>query len=775
MLPPSAATTASREQGGLLPAELTSFVGRRQETEAVRRLLGAERLVTLTGIGGIGKTRLALHVAAALRRAFDGVWLIDLSTLREPALLPDVTMQALGLEANAAGDPVVTLTDHLRGKRALLIIDNCEHLAAAAAEFIALLLVRIPTLRVLATSRHALNVSGEHIFPVRPLATPPAGRDLQLSDAAVYSALALFAERAAAAVPDFQLSTENLPDVAALCRSLDGLPLAIELAAVRLRVLSPADMATRLSRQRHVLDGLFSARPARHLTLRAMIDASYELCTPDEQLLWTRLSVFSGGFDLDAVEQVCIDHALPGSVLIASLAGLVEKSILIRHELPHGLRFSLLEVLREYGQDRLFETDKAAEFKTRHADWCRSVVDDAWLRWHGPHQSAILFRLHNELANIRIALDSGLTASDSRHSALHLAGRPWFLWLTVVSEGRQWLERAIAADRAPTSERARCLSTCGLIASIQGDAHAARTYLDEARELSSQGGDSDEAYLADQVRLWSVGLLQPSRAAEQLRMVPPLPENEAAREAGIGIPARLVLATAALAHGEMEAGEETLEQCAHLSMTAGTELNLSYVHWARGLAALLRGQYVEALSWASHSAYAHQDGHLASAEVLDLDLLGWIHVAAGRAELGATLLGAASGQWQAFGHQQIGLSAILLRERAEHAARETLGAEGFDRAFAMGRQMSLQDATALALNQRAGPRGAEASPPAVLTPRELQVVALVAEGLSNKEISQRLVISVRTAETHVERILTKLGFTSRTQIAQWAKKGDRGS
>lgn len=773
MSPPIVQASGPRPPGGsTLPAELTTFVGRRQELEDVRRLLGAGRLVTLTGVGGVGKSRLALRVGVSLRRAFtDGVWLIDLAALREPALLPDVTMQAVGLEPGGPQDPVAVLIEYFQGKQVLLIMDNCEHLATGMAEFLALLLVRIPTLRVLATSRHALRVSGEHLYPVAPFAAPPAGAELDTSHVTVYPALALFADRAAAAVPGFQVSSKNLPDVAALCRALDGVPLAIELAAVRLRVLSPADMAARLTRRLQVLDDLSDVRPARHLTLRAMIDASHELCTPGERMLWGRASVFGGGFDLSAAEEVCSDESLPRAAIVSTLAGLVEKSILIREERPNGLRFRLLEVLREYGQDHLSEGDDALELKRRHRNWCKSLIDDACERWASPAQPSLLSKLRDELANIRLAIDFSLSRPDEVVSGTHMVGRPWFLWLILITEGRRWLERVIAADDTPSSERARVLATCGLVASIQGDTDAATRYFSEGTHLARLLNNPLDADYAYHARAMSVGFVHPGQADSLIREASPLDISEAVRDGGIAIAGRLALATATLTRGDLANSVDHIERCAQLGESVGWALVQGYAYWGLGLAALLRGEPMEALTHARRSLITYHGESIEMVEAMDLDLLGWIQVSAGNAELGAVLMGAASAVWRTFGRDLFGAQEwISLREQAEGAARAALGDAAFDDTFERGNRTPLEEAVALALDQRIDPAPARHAPDSVLTPREEEVASLVAQGLSNKEISQRLVISVRTAEGHVERILSKLGFTSRAQIANWAAR-----
>jgi predicted ATPase/DNA-binding CsgD family transcriptional regulator len=772
MIAPGVQTAGGPSPPGGLPAELTSFVGRREDVNEVRRLLGVGRLVTLTGIGGVGKTRLAFRVGAAVRRVFaNGVCVIDLSVLRDPSLVPNVAVAALGLDSSGGRDPLEVLTGYLLGKQALLIVDNCEHLAEAAAELVAALLSRLPQLRILATSRHALKVPGEQLYPLAPLDVPPIDALLDPASAPSYPAIALFADRAAAVVPGFRLSEKNLPAVVELCRALDGVPLAIELAAVRLRVLSPADMVARLTQRLQVLDGVSQGRPARHQTLRAMIDASYELCTPAEQRLWARASVFAGGFDLAAAERVCSDDSLPRSGLLDALAGLVDKSILVREEAPDALRFRFLEVLREFGQELLREQGDEIVIRRRHRDWCESVVDDACQRWFGPDQQTLLANLRSELANIRVAVEFSLGQPGEARTALHLVGRPWFLWMILIAEGRQWLDRVLAADEAPSDERARALATRAHVASLQGDADAASRSLAEALEIAERVDDPAVAAYAEQFRAMSIALLQPSQALQLLQAAPPLDTASATQDAGTAIAARLSLAPAVLARGDIRTSVEHLERCAELCEAAGERWLCAYAHWGLAFAALARADDAEALRFARQSLAACTSFQTASGQALGLDLLSWIDAAAGRAERAAVLMGAASRLWRTFGRDLFGTPEWLAqRERAIDAAHRLLGSAAFAAAFERGRRFSLEETIAFALDEQRESATTSASANLGLTRREQEVASLVAEGLSNKQISQRLVISQRTAEGHVEHILMKLGFTSRAQIARWAGK-----
>src|SRR6516164_4958426 len=330
-----------------LPTELTTFVGRRGELAEVRRLLAGSRLVTLTGVGGVGKTRLALRAAAGLARAFPGgEWLVRLDRLRDQALVAQAVAVALGLQDRADYAPAASLAEYLAGRQLLLVLDNCEHLVDAAAKLADLLLRAAPGMRVLATSRESLTIDGEAVLAVLPLPVPEAGQPLTAAELGLFPAVRLFAERAAQVVPGFAVTEANKAAVAGICRRLEGLPLALELAAARLPVLSPQQIDARLSARLGLLTRGGRARPPRQQTLRASIEWSYELCSQAERLLWARLSVFAGGFELDAAEGVCTDQRLAAGRVLDLLAALTDKSIVIAGHREGVARYRLPEPLR---------------------------------------------------------------------------------------------------------------------------------------------------------------------------------------------------------------------------------------------------------------------------------------------------------------------------------------------------------------------------------------------------------------------------------------------
>ncbi|MFH8345130.1 LuxR C-terminal-related transcriptional regulator [Streptomyces sp. NPDC018045] len=358
----------ARPRGGRLPAEVTGFVGRASELAAAAALLARARLVTVLGPGGVGKTRLALRAAACAAGNYaDGVRFVDLSGVQDPGLLPRSLSGALGLPVRASRPPMEALTAYLADRELLLVLDTCEHLLDACAATAGLLLAQAPGLTVLATSRQALDAPGEHLLPVPPLALPdPDGT----GDG---DALNLLVQRAAAVAPGFALTDGNRARAAALCHRLDGLPLAIELAAVRLRALPLDRLPVRPGDTFALLGPGRRAGPARHRTLRAAVDWSHALCTPAEQLLWARLSVFAGPFDLAAVGAVTTDADLPARSVLTPLVGLTEKSVV---RCPDGRddRYRLPALLREYGAERLRERGGSAPYRRRLVAHCRAQL-----------------------------------------------------------------------------------------------------------------------------------------------------------------------------------------------------------------------------------------------------------------------------------------------------------------------------------------------------------------------------------------------------------------
>ncbi|WP_213573427.1 LuxR C-terminal-related transcriptional regulator [Rhodococcus sp. USK13] len=761
-----------------VPAELTSFVGRRTEAAEVRTLLSTARLVTLAGVGGVGKTRLALRVASDVRRAFpDGVCLVELAALKDAALLPHTVVNALELLEQSTRPPTTVLADHLRGRQMLLIIDNCEHLLQAVADLAELLLKMAPELKILATSRQALRITGEHIYLVPPLPVPDPRAPHTPGMATGFPAVSLFADRASSAVPGFTISPANEAAVIRLCHRLEGIPLAIELAAVRLRVLDVSDLANRLdSRFELLLSGSRSA-PKRHQTLKALIDWSYDLCAVREQELWARAAVFANGFGLSALEAVCADEQIPPETILDTVAELTEKSIFVREEHGGRVRFRMLETIREYGQARLRESGSEPVFRRRHRDWCLQLVEQAATEWFGPLQEDWASVLQDEHANLRGALEYSLTEPGEIGVALRMAGLPWFMWIALgfMTEGRHWIERALQADKTPSHERAWALATCGYITTLQGDTEAQAALLAEAHRLAVELDD-------DAARAYATHLLgMQGNFSGELAAGIPLFVEALERYAAVNVPQdypnslRIPLAITYLLLGELDKGSAVVDELDRLCDVAGERWLLSYAKCVRAFLYLLSGRLTEAESLLLDALRVRRPIHDNFWRAMALDFLGWVTVAKGNSKRAAVILGGADTLWQTIGAPLFGSIQLQARRRQfEATARKAIGDDAFDSAFKRGHGLDGNAAVAFALGeplrerQRAGAGRSEAEPdPSELTRRQREVAELVTDGLTNGEIASRLFISPRTAEGHVENILTKLGFTSRAQIVNW--------
>jgi len=771
-----------RRAAGNLPAELTSFVGRRGEVAEVKRLLAGSRLVTLTGVGGVGKTRLALRAAAELRRAFrDGVWLVQLDQVRDQALVAQAVAGALGLQDRAGYAPTAMLADYLGGRQLLLVLDNCEHLVDAAAKLADLLLRTAAGLRVLATSRESLNMTGETVLAVPPLATPEPGRRPTVAELTRSPAAVLFVERAAQVVPGFAVTEANAAAVAGICGRLEGLPLAIELAAARLPVLSPAQIDTRLGDRLGLLTRGGRTRPTRQQTLRASVEWSYGLCSAAERLLWARLSVFAGGFELDAAEGICADHRLAAEEVLELLAALAGKSILtVGHGHGHGdgaPRYRLPETLREYGLERLQESGEYTVLRRRHRDWHERLARQADLDWLSPQVADVTARLFREHANVNAAQDFCQTEPGEAEAGLRIAEHVWIFYYFIAghfSEGRYRLGQVLAQAREPTVWRARGLLLASFLAAASVDRDAVQPLLEQgtglARQLNEPATSAFAAWAAGAARMLAGDLPQAIVHLEDgLAALPAAAVRSRQR-------AQLLLD---LANAAGLAGDEERAVACHRELGALTEAGSEYIRraycayslWATGAAAWRRGDLDRATGLQQQSLRLHGNDRMGS--IWCVEALAWIAASQQQHERAAVLLGAAAGLCQSMGTTLDGHQPIAGHQRdCERQARHGLGDEAFGAAYCRGLELSAGDVVAFALQQPPEKRREKPPAPAVsedvpLTPRELQVAQLIAGGRSNKDIAAELVISQRTAENHVEHILTKLGFTSRAQVAAW--------
>ncbi|MFI8998945.1 LuxR C-terminal-related transcriptional regulator [Streptomyces sp. NPDC053542] len=767
----------SQRRSGALPVEVTGFVGRVAELTRVRRLLGEARLVTLLGPGGVGKSRVALRTAAALKEEFpDGIWLAELSALRSAELLPQTMAAVLGLPEQAGRRTVDALVEHLQDRQALLVLDTCEHLVDACAMLADLLLREAPRVRILTTSREPLDVPGEHTVQIPPLPvedTPEARNGC--------GAVALFAQRAAAVVPGFTVTAANRPHVVALCRRLDGIPLAVELAAVRLRAIPLAQLVARLEGRFEVLTGSRRAVALpRHQTLRTAIGWSHELCTPEERLLWARLSVFAGSFDLAAAEDVCGGGELPAGEVVEHLIGLVDKSVVLRAEegdgegAGDGSRYRLLDTIREYGAEWLEKAGEAKEFRGRHFAYYRRLGDRFRARFLTDEQLSLYEALLREQANLRAALGHAVGADGDPVAGLELAARLWPFWRTagLQKEGRHWIGKALELVPEERPERAAGLLSAGMLCLWQGDPQGILRECGRARELAERLGDAA-------VRRWADGFLGLARGML----------GEIERSAGLLAPVRAEmvatgdrLGTVMLSYheaflritaGDCE-GARALCEVALRYLDAPEERVLrSVVLSTQGLALWRQGQRPEGARLTRTALRLKSELHERYGVAYCAEVLAWDAAEDGRYARAAWVLGVAQGVWRSVGATMFGMRAWLeVHDRVVAAARRALGDCGYDRLFEQGLRLPLDRAVQLILADAESPtvaprRTADGRVPGgeALTRREREVAALVADGLSNREIAERLVISKRTADAHVEHIFTKLGVSSRTEIA----------
>jgi predicted ATPase/DNA-binding CsgD family transcriptional regulator len=768
------AATTARAPLGNLPAEVTSFIGRRHELAEARRLLSAARLVTLTGPGGVGKTRLAQRVGAEARRAFaDGVWLVELAELRDPELLAVTVADALGIREESVRWGAGSLAAYLAGKQMLLVLDNCEQIITACAELAGALLRSCPDLRILATSRQQLGIAGEAMLTVRPLSVPDGAGELSPAALAQYESANLLVERASAVLPEFTLDEGNSAAVTQLLQALEGMPLAIELAAVRLRVLSLEQIVARLADRYRLLSSGNRTAPARQQTLKALIDWSYDLCSEAERRLWARLSVFSGGTELGAAEEICGGDDLPPESILDVVASLVDKSILMRVDQGSRVRYRMLEAIREYGEGRLQDTGEELEFRRRHCHWYANLARRGDAHWASSDQVDLMRRLRHEQGNLRVALEFAM-AHEEPELALRFAAdleNHWFV-RGYLAEGRHWLDRALALPARRHWTRAKALRVNAWLAAVQGDAEHASRMLDEACELAIALPEPIELAYATHIR-GNVAMFAGDMSTA-LRLF----ENAYAGFRAIGARGAEMWALAVLGltrgfAGDPRDGFAELQASIDLAAAHGEVWWRSFALWALSVLQWLDGDPATATITAKASLEVRRRVEDEQFGVgLSLEALAWIACRERRDQRAAELLGASARLWRAM---RASLSVFTRLEALHEACVRELGArlgpDAFEAAMARGAALSTEEAVALALEQQKPASPAPASGggavAAQLTRREREVAALIAEGLSNREIAARLVVAQRTAEGHVENILSKLGFTSRAQVAAW--------
>ena len=797
-----------------LPTHLTRLVGRTRLLADVQQSLAEARLVTLTGAGGVGKTRLAHAVAASVLDAFaDGVWLVELASVADPLLVGDAVARVLGLREEPGQSRRSALVGALRSRELLLVLDNCEHLADECAAFVDELLRASPDLRALVTSRQPLGVVGERVQRVPPLTVPDESALLTAQQIEESEAVQLFCERARSVAPEFRLGERNRQVVAQICRRLDGVALAIELAAARLRVLSVEQIGERLDDRFALLVGGGSTALPQHQTLRGTLDWSHQLLTLPEQLLFRRLAVFVGGWTLEAAEGVCGGDGLPRTEVLDRLAALVDRSLVLADASGDVARYRFLETIRAYARERLAESVDAQTMERQHASYFASLAEQAHsgLSQHG--QAEWFARLEHEHDNLRAALRWSLDQQE--HETAQRMGRALAHFWTITgyrSEGRRWLHELLALPGTPLAVRSSLLFDAGDMAYLQcdyepalelfeecltlrralGDRHAIARLLDNLGELWRLRGDYARALaLLDEsvaigreaqdrygVALALTRLGRVKRDLGDCRAAVAIQEESLAILHGVDDRHWLAhtlddLGAALADEGDAARAISLLEESCAIFRELGDREGIASSQGHRARPALRQGEHASATAACVESIALFRELGALWGVPDGVETLAAVTLARGEPERAARLLGAAEAL-----RLTIGVPVPPAdRPRCESllaAARSRLGKAAFAQARQEGRRMPLEralpdepevgddDAPALGGATAHGRAGAP------LTARQVEVAALVAEGLTNRQIAERLVIAEGTARIHLEHIFRRLGVTSRAQLAAWA-------
>ena len=684
---------------GNLPLELTSFIGRHSELVEVKRLLAASRLVSVTGFGGIGKTRLALRAAIEIHQDLpDGAWLIELGELRDPSLITEVVASGLGLRDESGRSLRDVLVESLRSRRLLLILDNCEQVVDEAAKLAELLLRACPELRILATGRERLGIDGEAELRLSPLAVPNDDVEPARGGGPDSDSVALFVERASAALPGFELTEDNRATVRSICARVDGLPLAIELAAARLRTMSLEQILARLDDRYTLLTHGSRVAPPRQQSLAWCIDWSHDLCTPAEQRLWAGLSVFAGSFDLEAAEDVCGSELAPGA-MVDLLAALVDKSILFRTESDGQVRFGLLDTLRDYGREKLEQTGGYVTMRHRHMDWYQRFIAEMAADWFSSRQVNWLKRVELERHNLREACE--FARADSPRVLLAMCAR---MYLHAVARGHltemsRWLDSALtAAPVEPSEDRIRTLHGATVIAGLQGDVAAATARAADAQALAERTSEA-------RAQAWAA-ITDGFAALIGRDAVRALSRSEdgvaATDDPTLQVLAMMLRGWALEIIGELGQALIWQEKALSMAESAGEVVLRSYALWALGIGWWRNGkperaeQLLGECLGLSHLIDDRRNGAAC------LEALAWIAGAKNDAQRAVVLMACAKAI-----ATRVGVSPAVLpdlsvfHEQCKASARDALAAGAFALAHQRGLAMDFDDAVAYALTQDA--------------------------------------------------------------------------
>jgi non-specific serine/threonine protein kinase len=770
---------------------LTSFVGRERETEEVARLLDSTRLLTLTGTGGAGKTRLALRVASdSLDKYPDGVWIVELGALSESALVLQAVAATLGLREEPGRDLMTTLVEYLQPRQLLLALDSCDHLIASCASLAYALLRACPELRIMATSRQALGIDGEIAWRLPPLSMPDPAHLSDIEQLGRYEAVRLFVDRANLKRPDFRMTSDNAQQVAQLCQQLDGLPLAIELAAARMKVLSVEQILERLGERFRLLRVTNSMVSPRHQTLEALMDWSYDLLPQAEQALLRGVSVFAGSFTLDAVESVCGTGSDEYEVLDL-VSQLVDKSLVQMEERKGEARYRLLETIRQYAWQKLEASGEMARLRSRHLNWYLDLAEESETELLLEGQRLWLDRLEAEHDNLRAALAWGSRIGDlgeaeqeeegaieDAQKALRIGGSlVWFWYFRgYLSEGRGWLARvlALAGSEARNRARAKALGAHGALAYLQSDFTAARALLEESlgiwRELEDRRGSAFTLTFLGRVAVRQGDLGATQFGEESVALF-----REIEDKWGIALSLDF-LGEAAQLQGDDERAAALHEESLALYKELGDQWGMALEHSNFGRVAFRQGNLDLARARLEQALAIQREVGDRWTIAWTLHNLGDVIFAQGDCVGSRSLFEEGLALFKELGDKG-GISSTLhkLGRCAQHERdferAESLLEEAQSLAQELGDDRLAQECQE-ALEQVRGKGHPAADPtsnyPSDLTKREIEVLRLIAEGLTDAQVADRLFLSTRTVQAHLRSIYSKLNVTTRSAATRYA-------